>query len=611
VADDGVGMDREDVLKCVERHATSKITGEGDLENIATMGFRGEALSSIASVSKMKIASSPQGSVEGVAVEIHGGRIVGVKDKALRGTTIEVRDLFYNTPARHKFLKSAQSELYHIIENVTQAALAHPERAFHLKSDEKDLLELQRTNDVCSADAPAPTPGQYAEGIRPSGMTQPAIRCVTERLVQLYGPEFCDDLIPVSRSYAGISITGYTSKEGVYRKTRAEQYFFVNRRPIRDAALRLAVCRAYGNLLPGGAQPMFFIYIEMDPSRVDFNVHPSKREVRFLDREGIFSLLYSCVRDAVIPAAAAPATVFPPIATCPIPAQSIADGTSGAAKNASPSNASHSNYSPLNSAPSAHYPSSDIPFEYSPLTELPSAAPTESQFPMESQLPTESRFPQQFPPPLQKPASLHPASDELRVGETVAIPYAPTRSYLYIGDVFVAYAESGGLVLLDHHAAHERVLYESFKDGRCLNVQELLFPVQARFTARHYMILRDNLEEIRRMGIAIEEFGPQTFIIRALPLELNGADLPALLSDIAESLTDATAASPIAGIRDAVAMRIACHASVRGERILGTEQLDRLLSDLDAARDPRHCPHGRPTRIALSLDDLRRMFKRK
>jgi DNA mismatch repair protein MutL len=505
VSDDGSGMDRRDVLKCVERHATSKITREEDLENIATMGFRGEALSSIASVSRMKIASSPEGAVLGVVVEIHGGRVMGEKDKAVRGTTVEVRDLFYNTPARHKFLKSAQSELYHIIENVTQAALAHPERAFYLKSDEKDLLSLQS-----------------AAGL-------------AERLVQLYGREFTEGLIPVSRSFAGVSVTGLTSREGRYGKTRAEQYFFVNRRPIRDAALRLAVCRAYGNLLPGGAQPMFFIYIETDPARVDFNVHPSKREVRFLDREGMFSLLHSSVKDAVLGGAGGAGV------RDDRDARNVWAGRAG----------------------------------------VPAAS-----------LPTQ--------PP-----------DDFRAGETVVIPYAPARSYLYLGDVFAAYAEGGGLVLLDHHAAHERVLYERLKDGAGLAIQELLFPVQTRFTARRCAILRDNLDEIRRMGIVMEEFGPQAFIIRALPLELGGADPAALLSDVAESLADDAAASPIADIRDKMAMRIACHASVRGARVLGAEELNRLLSDLDAARDPGHCPHGRPTRITLSPEDLRRMFKRK
>jgi DNA mismatch repair protein MutL len=607
VSDDGVGMDREDLFKCVERHATSKITGEEDLENIATMGFRGEALSSIASVSRMKIASSPEGSVEGVVVEIHGGRVVGVKDRALRGTSIEVRDLFYNTPARHKFLKSAQSELYHIIENVTQAALAQPERAFYLKSDEKDLLNLQRASDVTGA------------------VFQ---RCVMERLVQLYGTEFTAGLFPVSRSYAGIDITGFTSREGRYRKTRAEQYFFVNRRPIKDAALRQAVYRAYGNLLPGGAQPMFFIYIGMDPARVDFNVHPSKREVRFLDKEGIFSLLCACVRDALIPAADAASFAVPAAGV-----ESFAGKPAGAIVDKSVGTA---DYSSSNRPPSLQSPSEDLSLAHSSADQSPSAqlpsgrtpeadsssclssahlpSPESSSTDLRSAPPREFQFPRGFPPPLQKPPGhdkSRPDDQDLRVGETVAIPYAPVRSYLYVGDVFVAYADSGGLVLLDHHAAHERVLYERFKDGLGLSVQELLFPVQARFTARHYMILRDNLDALRRMGIAIEEFGPQTFIIRALPLELKGADTVSLLSDVAESLTDTTASSPVADIRDALAMRIACHASVRGGRILGTEQLDRLLSDLDAARDPRHCPHGRPTRIELSLDDLRRMFKRK
>jgi DNA mismatch repair protein MutL len=269
VTDNGTGMDKDDALLCFKRHATSKIRGYDDLFNLSTLGFRGEALPSIASVSNVKLVTGPKDSSRGVSVELQGGEIREVKDAPAAGTSLEIRDLFFNTPARRKFLKTDSTELFHIIDTVTKEALSHPATAFSLSADKTEAISLAR-----------------AQGFR-------------ERIMQVYGEEFLHGLTETSAGAAGMEMQAFVSKSNSFRNTRSHQFIFLNNRPIKDQSISHAVYKAYEGILPPDKHPICFLFLRVDPHTVDFNVHPTKREVRFGDKESIYRFVLFHLREAV------------------------------------------------------------------------------------------------------------------------------------------------------------------------------------------------------------------------------------------------------------------------------------------------------------------------
>jgi len=271
VSDDGSGMDREDALLCFERHATSKVRHEQDLSRITSMGFRGEALSSIAAVAKVRLSTVPKGETQGVSLEIEGGGMRSERVISGMGTVMEVRDLFFNTPVRKKFMKTDNTELYHVIDTVNRAALVHQDVRFFLMADGRTVIDVY------------------------------GVREVRERLRQLYGPDFLQGLIEVDYldENSGVRVEGYMSRRGNTRKTRAHQSLYVNRRPVTDKALRHAIYKACETYLPKDEHPVFILNIGIDPEWIDVNVHPAKREIRFLDREYIYNGLFDIIRKRV------------------------------------------------------------------------------------------------------------------------------------------------------------------------------------------------------------------------------------------------------------------------------------------------------------------------
>ena len=494
VSDNGYGMDKEDALLAFKRHATSKLTTEDDLFNIKTMGFRGEAIPSIASVSKIKLITGLKRSSSGVSVEIHGGEVKEVKDSPLIGTTVEVRDLFFNIPARKKFLKSNSTELFHIIDTVTKEAISHWEIGFRLTSDNQETINL------------------------------PLSSSPRERIMQIYGEEFLNSLLEINVETEGMKMKSYVSKGDNFRNSRSHQFIFINKRPIKDQSLSHAVYNACEGILPRDKHPVFFLFLDIDPGKVDFNVHPTKREVRFEDKESIYRFVNSSIREAV-----------------------RGDRT-----------------------------------EYiKQFTEIPASSP--------------------YPLPL--------SPQEPMVSEALELAYKPHLPFLYLGDTFIAISGKGGLTLVDHHAAHERILYEKFLKGINLNSHQLLFPRQVKLSPKEYRILLDNVSILRDFGIEVDDFGHETVIVRSLPDVLKETDIRGILSDVSSCIIEGVA--PDKSLKEVLAARIACHSSVRGEEILNQEELSNLISDLEQADQPDQCPHGRPTRIFLSLDDLKKMFKRK
>ena len=479
VSDNGTGMDTEDALLCFNRYATSKTLNEEDLFNIRTMGFRGEALTSIASVAKVKLITAPKGMHQGTLVEIDGGEIKTVKDSPSVGTTVEVRDIFFNTPARRKFLKANNTELFHIIDMVTEESLPHYETGFSLLTDNHEALSI------------------------------PSASCLRERIMQIYGNEFLDGLIEANAETKDLGINYFVTK-GDFRNSNAYQFIFINGRPIRDFSITHAVYKAYEGILPPKKHPVFFLFLNINPGIVDFNVHPAKREVRFRDKEHIYHFVYSSIKD-----------VLPDI-------------------------------------------SHPVPYESS----LSSA-----------------------------------------VAENIEFGYKPSLSFIYIGDTILALSDAGGLTIIDQHAAHERILYEKFIEGIKIDSNRLLFPRQVKLSHKEYTTILENRIILKDFGIEVEDFGHDTVVIRSLPDSLREADMRGIVSDIVSCILEGDA--PDKTIKKSLAAKIACHQSVRGRVKLNQEEVSQLLSDLNKCIHPDKCPHGRPTKIFFSLDELKKMFKRK
>ena len=505
VSDNGSGMDKEDALLSFEPHATSKISSFDDLFDIRSLGFRGEALPSIASVSKVKLVTGLKGSSSGISIEIDGGKVKEIRDSPLAGTSFEVRDLFYNTPARKKFLKTTSTELFHIIDTLTKEALSHHQIGFSLLTDNQETMNLPK-----------------ASGHR-------------ERLTQVFGNEFVTGLIEVNSASDGMELSAFVSNSGNFRNSKSHQYIFINRRPIKDASVSHAVYKAYEGVLPTDKHPIFFIFLTIDPGRVDFNVHPTKREVRFEDKEAIYRFINSRLRDRI-----------------------KEDRTEYARQ----------------------------------FTEVPGEDHETSFF---------QRYSNHGTSTLPQGTSL--------VSENLEMTYRTALPFIYLGDTFVAVSGRGGLTIVDHHAAHERILYEKLLDGLPSMTRQLLFPRQVRVSAKEYRVLLENRGMLDTFGFEIDDFGNATVIVRTVPDEFDDHDLTGILSDIAAGFIEPNTSFP--SLRDNIAARIACHRSIRGKKILSQEELSELLDNLEKTEHPDQCPHGRPTRIFYSLHDLNKLFKRK
>jgi DNA mismatch repair protein MutL len=501
VSDNGAGMDRDDAILCFEPHATSKLSKEDDLFDIRTLGFRGEALASISAVAKVKLTTGLRGSSSGVSVEVVGGEVKETKDSPFAGTTFEVRDIFFNIPARKKFLKADSTELFHVIDIVTRQALSRFTVAFTLSQESRESISL------------------------------PSASGFEERILQIYGGEFLQGLTKVEASLEEMRMVAFVSKTEHFRRSKAHQFLFINLRPIKDLSLSHAVYQSFEGILPHDRHPVFFLFLDMDPRMVDFNVHPTKREVRFADRESVYRFVLRTVRDAV------------------------KEERSGFAK----------------------------PFGER-ASESASAVPS-------------------------CPASQAVLKEGSSVAEEMEFPYRPSLPFIYLGDTFIALSGKGGMTLIDHHAAHERVLYERFLKSINSTSHPLLFPEQVKLSPREYRAVLSFRELLHEFGIEVEDFGHDSVIVRSVPDALHGADMRGILADAAEEVLEGT--PPGRSLREALAAGIACHNSVRGREILSQEELSRLLSDLERTEHPDQCPHGRPTRIFYSLDDLKKLFKRK
>jgi len=524
VCDDGSGMSRDDLLLAIERHATSKIAVVEDLAGVATFGFRGEALPSIAAVSRLRIETRERGAPDGTRLEADGGRILRVAPCGCpEGTLIEVRDLFHSVPARLKFLRSEATELGHCLQVASRLALACPGIGISLRHGERDLLRLAPARDAGS------------------------------RLREHFGREFFAGLVPVRGAGTACSVSGFVSRPGAGRPGAEYQQIFVNGRPVRDPLLAQGLreaCRDH--FLQEKAGVSYFLWMNLPAEQVDVNVHPTKREVRFRDPGAVRAIVGTALREALRTDSAVRVPVF--------------DARSGDAS--------------LVPAPAAGAAPATIAAE-------PVGAGDYAVTPARQPL-----LPLGPDPPAGVPATLSP--DSLQLFGTYLV--CPTPE---------------GLVLVDQHAAHERILYERFLARPAGGAsQHLLEPVLFDTAPGE----EDTLETLRptldALGVVVEPIGPRAWRVLALPAELDAAGAVAYVREMLALALAGEAPARIEGFRHRAAAVLACHTAVRANQRLGTSGIAALLTDLARTGNPGACPHGRPTSITIDRDEIERRFKR-
>jgi DNA mismatch repair protein MutL len=628
LTDDGNGMNRDDALLAFERHATSKLRTADDLLSIATLGFRGEALPSIASVARVTLETATGEESAGTRVEIAGGKILHVDDAALpRGTTLTVADLFFNTPARRKFLRAESTELAHVTALVTHYALAHPEKHFEL---------LSATHMVVSA---------------------PPVARTAERIYQIFGKETLAQLLPVAaetplarvglpepppwkkdpnepaRVPGTLGLSGFYSKPELQKLNRNSIYIFINKRLIRDRLLMHAITEAYRNVIPPTSFPVVLLFLEMPPEEVDVNVHPAKTEVRFRQQSLIHDFVRDSLRTALIKAR--PAAGF----------LAALDSAPAASPSLMPPAAS-----PLPGSPDSRHlpaqPDSDpaafqtagADAEAFTLTpHLPTPVPGKLPFTAQSFQTGDRKAWGEAAAPLFQPASLPPAGDcspnpedasgTNPAAETALIEAEQAAANLnHLGSLrplgqlresFILATGDDGLWIIDQHVAHERILFEKIlKDRQVEQVmrQRLLMPMLVELKASQMVLFAGIAEELERNGFEVEPFGPQTLAVKAAPIGLEGAALERMLAEIIEQSSadsdEPTQNHDLTALRTRIAASIACHAAIKVNTPLDPVRIEWLLVELAKTSHPTSCPHGRPIALLYSWKEIQRAFHR-
>lgn len=570
VADDGMGMDRDDALLCLERHATSKIRTGHDLAAIHTLGFRGEALPSIASVSRFRLTTREKTALAGTEIIINGGRIETVRDGGdAPGTHIEVRSLFYNLPARRKFLRTENTETHHVEHQMQLQAIGHPHIGFVLLEDDRTAFQL------------------------------PPAANLRDRIRDLSGSGLADELLEVPEiADGGIEIRGFIGRAGVSRSTRQQQLTFLNGRAVENHILSHALREGYHTTLMKGQHPVTFLFIQMDPAAVDVNVHPAKREVRFRDGISVREAVIAAIRRTLETGRTTWSQSFSQPAVSPF-RDSVATPPSPAV--------SAESHETLDLIP--HAQQTALRHDWAETTKPSLFPPADRLSPAQS--PAEaSSGPDHTPPPVEQS---HPAAP----GEPPKPRQASATDFKILGvlgKLYILMENASGLVLVDQHAAHERILFEEMRrrmETQGVPTQRLLLPITLQVTPKDADWLNHHADVLNRAGIIIEAFGSDTFKVDALPAFLQGGSAQ-LLRDIIDDLRD-TSSQQTSKLRlgeDMIAKTVCRHA-VKANDYLREPELVRLIQDLLACDLPYCCPHGRPTMIQMSYLELEKKFGRK
>lgn len=559
VVDNGIGMSAEDARLAFSRHATSKIASAGDLEGILTLGFRGEALPSIASVAKVRLSTTSDETSGGTQAVFEDGAGGVFKDIACpRGTVIEVKQLFFNTPARRKFLKGDSTEFSHIAQVVTHQALAYPGIHFNLKHNGREIIN-----------------------------TLPAEQFIF-RIAELFGAELVKELVEVEQETADYKLTGYVSSPIYTRANRSAQYCFVNRRFVRDKVILHATQLGYSHLLPKGRHPVIFLDLTMDPKLLDVNVHPSKAEVRFALQQEVHQLVSEGVRNAL-----SRNEKTAPVALETVAEEELVFGVDKA------SGTTQTQYPPVHSQPVPHRAITDDYF-------VPSG--------------------QDFSGALQ--TLYQPHGQATNVAETRGAPIhfdqkpTPVSSLIFsefeplgqLDNSFIILQGKRGIVVVDQHVAHERILYERFKNAsknKRIDVQQLLFPVPVEFSPAESELLTPHLARLKELGMEVELFGKNEFILRSVPAVLKNNDHAQILRETVGLLAGQQSPNVLEEKFEDILIMMSCRNAIKVNHPLGPDQITKLISDLEKTEMPFTCPHGRPIALFYDMEDLLKKFLRK
>lgn len=571
IRDNGSGIAPEQLPLAVSRHATSKIADLDDLESVATLGFRGEALPSIASVSRFTLSSRRAHDEHGSALQIEGGKIGEVTPRAhAPGTTVEVRELFYNVPARRKFLRAERTELGHIEEWLRSLALARPD------------VELRVSHN-----------GKASRRYKPGDLYSDA------RLAETLGEDFANQAVRVDHSGAGLRLHGWIAQPHYSRASADQQYLYVNGRSVRDRSVAHAVKMAYGDVLYHGRQPAYVLFLELDPTRVDVNVHPAKHEVRFRDSRLVHDFVYRTLKDALADTRAGMSVqeigagpVHPVDAAAAPMASSAGASGFGLVRGAAPgagSSGGGGGFSGWRPQQPLGLQVADAPAAYAALYTAPAGAERGVALPS---MPTENGLP-----------------------VTSADAGVPPLGYAIaqLHGIYILAENAEGLIVVDMHAAHERIGYERLKnahDGIGLQSQPLLVPITLAVGEREADTAESESETLAALGFEVTRAGPGALHVRSIPALLAHAEPEGLLRDVLTDLREHGQSRRVASARDELLSTMACHGAVRANRRLTVPEMNALLRDMEITERSGQCNHGRPTWARFSLAEIDRWFLR-
>ncbi len=576
INDDGCGMTPEDLAASILRHATSKITHFEDLNALHTFGFRGEALYSVAAVSKMTMTSCTEGG-EGSRLEVHGGKVLAQSPApAIRGTTVEIKDLFFNVPARLKFLKSASYERACLLKVVEESALANLQVGYTVFSSGREVYRL---------------PAQQAD----------EKQSVIARAKEILGPEVGESL--VSRFFDELGLKIFITPPDKLVATRDLQFMFVNRRPVESKTIQQAIYKAYQNVRPKDRHPAFIIYMEQDPSSFDVNIHPQKRDIRFADEHSMFQTILKAVAETVFGSATpvqmkptvdtlAAATVTPETAApVPVPVITPAPSRSAGLFETEPGEV-------IGTSPSA-------PTDFTPRTDF---AVRETAEPV-----TYRAVSEEFVAPQTAAASAAAPAASAAESKEPAWWHGP---YHYLGQLektYLVFENPDGLILIDQHAAQERVLFEHYLDAfeaRQVAVQELIFPIHVDVTPSNAESLMSWAPWLKEAGFELTRFSPRTVLVNTVPsmLRFKEDDMKAFVESLSQIVGDPDKSSD--ALKRKMVALLACKKAIKAHDQISAAEAEGLLENMKKCRDGMHCPHGRPCVAVLSTKDIAKLFGR-
>ena len=613
ITDNGCGMVRDDALLAFERHATSKIRNAEDLLNVATLGFRGEALPSIASVSRLRLETRAPEEASGTVIEISGGKIFKVEEAGLpAGTSIEVRDLFFNIPARKKFLKAESTELSHIASLVTHYALAHPDKHFELHSATNAML------------------------------VAPPVAGYSERVYQVFGKEVLDQLIPVAAvqpleriglpqpppwrrkeedklaagatagekpegetedegsAFGEFRVHGFVSKPEIQKLNRNSIYVFVNGRLIRDRLIQHAIIEAYRNILPPTVFPVVLLFLDLPTGEVDVNVHPSKTEVRFRQQSVMHDFVRESVRAALMKARPVPQFAVE-IRAHPTATPSLVAESPGG----------------RHDSPDAAWGSPYIAGGAQPFSlQAPVPPPTNERFQFGEGFSVDGNAALSLvraPEPIPNDTCAPPIHDEAEAPSDLAPALATLKPLGQIRDSFILAVNPEGLWIVDQHVAHERVLFEKILKQRAVQKvesQRLLLPLVIELTPAQQAVFTDIADELAKNGFEVEPFGARSIAVKIAPAGIDASAVEHMLHELLDQFSQEEQALNMDKIRGRIAASIACHAAIKVNMPLEQNKMEWLLAELAKTDCPMTCPHGRPVVLRYSMKDIQKAFKR-